>query len=70
MLRLVKTDRRSPEEIRSAANAETLHKYRTGHSLTAVSPEATWWPPRPIIKKDAEAFAKLYGEDTDGTVQR
>jgi hypothetical protein len=25
--------------------------------------EETWYPPRPIIKKDEEAVKKLYGED-------
>jgi len=39
------------------ANDFILGKLKRGESLSTVPPEATWFPPRPIQKKD---LTKLY----------
>jgi len=52
---------RTPEQVRRDQNADTLAKFKRGESLSLVDSTATWWPPRPIIKKDQEGMAKLYG---------
>jgi hypothetical protein len=54
---------RTAEEIRRDRNREVLEKYRAGDSLADVSPQATHFPPRPIIKKDPELVARVYGEE-------
>lgn len=56
-----KKDRERKIELdRKERNREVVRKFKSGHTLTAVSPEATHFPPRPKIKKDKEAIKKLY----------
>lgn len=33
-------------------------------NLETIDRQATWWPPRPIIKKDPEEIARVYGDKT------
>jgi hypothetical protein len=40
------------KEQRKKENDALIEKMRKGESLATVSVSATWWPPRPIIKKD------------------
>lgn len=48
---------------RKSRNDDLIRRYRNGESLCAVDGKSTWFPPRPIIQKDAEAVRKLYGDD-------
>lgn len=51
------------EDRRKKENDALLEKMRKGESLTTVSTSATWWPPRPIIKKDFALQKKLFSKD-------
>lgn len=51
----------TPEERRRAENKSLLDRLRRGESLARVDVEATHWPPRPLIKKDPQAIARIYG---------
>ena len=53
---------KTEEEIRKEYNAYVLQLFRDGKTLTAISPAATHFPPRPIIKKDKKAMEKLYNK--------
>jgi hypothetical protein len=35
-----------------AANDSIIDRMKKGESLASVPPQATWWPPRPVIKKN------------------
>lgn len=48
---------------RMKRNDEILEKFFKGESLAKVPPQATWFPPRPIIKKDHKEMARLYGTE-------
>jgi len=51
------------KETRKKANEELLRKMKSGESLKTVSVQATWFPPRPIIKKDGDKIKELYGDN-------
>ncbi len=44
---------------RRAHNAELIKKMRRGENLEAYDAESTWYPLRPIIKKDKAAIRML-----------
>ena len=48
---------------RDKRNKDIVSRLKRGESTRTVPPEATWWPPRPIIKKDPEAIKRLYNSD-------
>lgn len=50
-------------EKRRKANKSILERFMRGETLATVPPDATWYPPRPIIAKDKEAIKKIYGMD-------
>ena len=41
-------------------NTEVLGKFNRGESLSSFSSHSSWFPPRPIVKKDKGAVRKLY----------
>ena len=45
---------------RQHENARILAKMKRGESLSTVPPEATWFPPRPIIAKNKKDIERLY----------
>jgi len=47
--------------LRRQHNQELIRKMRNGEPLTSFDSKASWFPPRPIIAKDPEALAQLYG---------
>lgn len=53
------------EDQRKRENDALLEKMRKGESLATVSVQATWWPPRPIIKKDLVAQKRLFSLVTE-----
>jgi hypothetical protein len=46
---------------RKKENDALIKKMRNGESLAMVSVSSTWYPPRPVIKKD---LSLLFGEKT------
>lgn len=42
-------------------NAEVLKRFRAGETLSLLPPSVTWFPPRPIIKKDQNLVRALFG---------
>ncbi len=50
----------SQKKLRSKHNSEILKKMQEGEDLTRYSTEASWFPVRPIIKKDGDAIRKLF----------
>lgn len=50
---------------RQAENERLIEKMRRGESFCIVPPAATWFPPRPIIKKNVADLAKIFGKDHD-----
>jgi hypothetical protein len=48
------------EKSRKHHNDELLARFYRGESLAVVSPQSTWFPPRPIIKKDENALEVIF----------
>ena len=53
------------EEKRKKANDDILKRMKNGDPLTSFSSHFSWFPPRPIVKKDKKAIAILYPEDKE-----
>lgn len=53
---------KSQRELRLMRNADILRRMRNGDPLNAVDSKASWFPPRPIIKKDLVEMARLYSD--------
>ena len=49
------------KEQRKKENEALIERMRKGESLAMVSVSSTWYPPRPVIKKD---LSLLFGEKT------
>jgi hypothetical protein len=62
---VTKKKEKDGDKLRKERNKEVLDKYRRGESLSAVPPDATFFPPRPIIRKSAEDIKRLYGEEEE-----
>lgn len=45
---------------RKQHNKKVLKKMEKGESLSSFNSQSSWFPPRPIIKKDKKAVEKLY----------
>ena len=45
---------------RKQHNRKILKKMAKGESLSTFNSQSSWFPPRPIIKKDKTAIKKLY----------
>ncbi len=45
---------------RKKHNQELIRRMRNGDNLKSFDNYASWYPPRPVIKKDISAIAKLY----------
>jgi hypothetical protein len=58
------------DELRRLRNASLLRRMEDGDELTSFNSNASWFPPRPIIKKNNEAIERLYGVGTDKRLQR
>ena len=51
---------KSSRELRKQHNSELIRRMRNGEPLTSFDSKASWYPPRPIIKKDKVEMARLY----------
>jgi len=56
---------KTADERRSEENEAVIARMRAGCSHSLVPPQATWWPPRPIIEKDKDAVKRLYRHGDD-----
>ncbi len=54
---------------RKKHNADLLSRMRDGENLQSYSAQASWYPPRPILKKDSAAIAELYGKKEGGSAE-
>lgn len=52
----------SLEQLRKIRNKELMRRVRNGESTNSFDSSASWFPPRPIIKKDPKAINQLYGK--------
>lgn len=50
------------KQQRNQHNKEILDKLKKGESTQLIPTHMTWFPPRPIIKKDEKHIKELYGE--------
>jgi hypothetical protein len=55
-----KTSRRSSVDLRKQRNSDILRRMRNNEPLNAIDSRASWFPPRPMIKKDAKEMHRLY----------
>ncbi len=46
---------------RKKHNREIVQRMKSGETLHRYNAQSSWFPPRPIIKKDEEAIKSLYG---------
>jgi len=53
---------------RKRRNLEVLRRLRAGDSLQSISMEASFFPPRPCIRKDWVAMRKLYEKNESNDV--
>lgn len=54
------TPRKNLNDTRSKHNSDLIRRMRNGEQLNAVDSKASWYPPRPVIKKDTNEMARLY----------
>ena len=47
-------------------NKEILSRMKKGEALTSFNSHTSWFPPRPIVKKDQADMQKLYGVQASG----
>jgi hypothetical protein len=53
----------SQDRLRIDRNRELIRRMNAGENLNSFSSASSWFPPRPIIEKDPQALAQLYGSD-------
>ena len=56
------------KEERERRNKDLVRRMKKGENLTAYNTQDTWFPNRPLIKKDKELIKKLYNEETKGKI--
>jgi hypothetical protein len=56
----MKQSKRSNNDLRRQHNADLLRRMRSGDSLTTFDSKSSWFPPRPVIKKDVNEMARVY----------
>lgn len=52
-------------ELRKMRNKDILMRMDEGDNLSSYKSYASWFPPRPVLEKDARAIARLYGQNVD-----
>jgi len=52
--------KKNQKDLRLQRNADILRRMRNGDPLNAVDSRASWFPPRPLVKKDLVEMARLY----------
>jgi len=59
---MIKTVREKSNNLREERNSELLRRMENGEPLSSFNSFSSWYPPRPIIEKNSEAVARLYGK--------
>jgi hypothetical protein len=59
----MKTKQSCNKNQRKQHNLELIRRMRSGDSLCSYNSTDSWFPPRPMVKKDKDAMAKLYKQD-------
>ena len=49
------------ENQRKSHNKNILRKMKQGEALATINTMMSWYPPRPVLKKNKHALRKLYG---------
>lgn len=50
------------KQARLQKNNDLIRRMRSGEDLRVMTPDQTFFPPRPVIKKDAQLMLRLYGK--------
>ena len=58
----MQTGKKPTGDRRKEHNSDLVRRMRSGEPLNAIDSKASWYPPRPIIKKDQVEMARLYPE--------
>jgi len=53
------------KEKRKKHNDDLLRRFKKGENILNYNSSDTWFPPRPVIKKDKDLVKKLYGDDAE-----
>jgi len=59
---MMQTGKKPTGDRRKEHNSDLVRRMRSGEPLNAIDSKASWYPPRPIIKKDQVEMARLYPE--------
>lgn len=49
------------QNLRKVRNKELLQKMKNGEKLMSFDSQASWFPPRPPVKKDDKELSRLFG---------
>jgi hypothetical protein len=55
--------RKEATDLRRQHNQDILRRLRSGEALMSYDSKDSWYPPRPIIKKDEREMARVYSRD-------
>lgn len=58
-----------PKGTRESHNREIIDRMKSGDTLQRYSTQSSWFPPRPVIKKDLRAIETLYKSKDDSSEQ-
>ncbi len=54
---------------RKQHNSDLIRRMRNGEPLNSIDSKSSWYPPRPVIKKDEGEMARVYGAPSTDPVQ-
>lgn len=54
--------KRELDKKREERNRELVERMRQGDSLSQFNPQLSFFPPRPVIKKDPREIRRVHGE--------
>ena len=60
---MVKTSNGKQKNLRKERNSDVIRRMKNGDQLSSFNSYSSWFPPRPIIEKDAQAVKELYGKE-------
>lgn len=57
---------REPDDIRQKRNASIVARMKNGQPLNyGIDATDSWWPPRPMIKKDKNAITIIFKKENN-----
>jgi hypothetical protein len=57
------TSNTKEKNLRKERNSDVIRRMKNGDQLSSFNSYSSWFPPRPIIEKDAKAVKELYGKE-------